>query len=173
MKIKVAADTTTFDQTALGANVYGVTRWDEYHQIETLAFGDQCGSGQARRYDITTAFDHGLQTNRRCGCWLLRNRMNFHGVFIATETQANIAVGVVDRDDLIGGQSGGEVEAVYDKDGNAYALDDGVRRDSSLANLAKLKSICGTSCEEYKDLAAFIKTAEAKKGAVTTVKKKK
>jgi len=35
--------------------------------------------------------------------------------------------------------SGGEVEAVYDKDGNAYALDDGVRRDSSMANLAKLK----------------------------------
>lgn len=34
---------------------------------------------------------------------------------------------------------GGEVEAVYDKDGNAYALDDGVRRDSSIANLAKLK----------------------------------
>ena len=33
----------------------------------------------------------------------------------------------------------GEVEAVYDKDGTAYALDDGVRRDSSLANLAKLK----------------------------------
>ncbi len=35
--------------------------------------------------------------------------------------------------------TGGEVEAVYDKDGNAYALDDGVRRDSSVANLAKLK----------------------------------
>ncbi len=34
---------------------------------------------------------------------------------------------------------GGEVEAVYDRDGNAYALDDGVRRDSSLENLAKLK----------------------------------
>jgi Flp pilus assembly protein TadD len=32
------------------------------------------------------------------------------------------------------------------------------------ANLTKLKSACGnTSCEEYKDLAAFIKTAEAKK----------
>ncbi len=34
---------------------------------------------------------------------------------------------------------GGEVEAVYDRDGNAYALDDGVRRDSSVENLAKLK----------------------------------
>ena len=32
-----------------------------------------------------------------------------------------------------------EVEAVYDRDGNAYPLDDGVRRDSSLENLAKLK----------------------------------
>ena len=35
--------------------------------------------------------------------------------------------------------AGGEVEAVYDKAGEAYALDDGVRRDSSVANLAKLK----------------------------------
>src|SRR3954462_8010014 len=34
---------------------------------------------------------------------------------------------------------GGEVEAVYDSAGNAYPLDDGVRRDSSVANLAKLK----------------------------------
>ncbi len=34
---------------------------------------------------------------------------------------------------------GGEVEAVYDRDGNAYALDDGVRRDSSMENLARLK----------------------------------
>lgn len=34
---------------------------------------------------------------------------------------------------------GGEVEAVYDARGNAYALDDGVRRDSSMENLAKLK----------------------------------
>jgi len=34
---------------------------------------------------------------------------------------------------------GGEVEAVYDNDGAAYALDDGVRRDSSMENLAKLK----------------------------------
>jgi acetyl-CoA C-acetyltransferase len=33
----------------------------------------------------------------------------------------------------------GEVEALYDRDGNTYPLDDGVRRDSSLANLAKLK----------------------------------
>ena len=35
--------------------------------------------------------------------------------------------------------AGGEVEALYDRDGNAYALDDGVRRDSSMENLAKLK----------------------------------
>ena len=34
---------------------------------------------------------------------------------------------------------GGEVEAVYDTKGNAYALDDGVRRDSSMEHLAKLK----------------------------------
>jgi acetyl-CoA C-acetyltransferase len=34
---------------------------------------------------------------------------------------------------------GGEVEAVYDRDGNAYGLDDGVRRDSSMENLAKLR----------------------------------
>jgi acetyl-CoA C-acetyltransferase len=34
---------------------------------------------------------------------------------------------------------GGEVEALYDAKGNAYALDDGVRRDSSMENLAKLK----------------------------------
>jgi len=34
---------------------------------------------------------------------------------------------------------GGEVEAVYDRDGNAYTLDDGVRRDSSMENLARLK----------------------------------
>ena len=34
---------------------------------------------------------------------------------------------------------GGEVEAVYDADGNAYGLDDGVRRDSSVENLSKLK----------------------------------
>jgi acetyl-CoA C-acetyltransferase len=34
---------------------------------------------------------------------------------------------------------GGEVEALYDRDGNAYTLDDGVRRDSSMENLAKLK----------------------------------
>ncbi len=38
------------------------------------------------------------------------------------------------------------------------------------ANLAKLKTICGnTTCEEYVDLAGFIKTAEAKK----STKKKK
>ena len=34
---------------------------------------------------------------------------------------------------------GGELEALYDRDGNTYTLDDGVRRDSSLENLAKLK----------------------------------
>jgi len=34
---------------------------------------------------------------------------------------------------------GGEVEALYDRDGNAFTLDDGVRRDSSMENLAKLK----------------------------------
>ena len=34
---------------------------------------------------------------------------------------------------------GGEVEAAYDTKGNAYALDDGVRRDSSMEHLAKLK----------------------------------
>ena len=34
---------------------------------------------------------------------------------------------------------GGEVEALYDGGGTAYTLDDGVRRDSSVANLAKLK----------------------------------
>jgi acetyl-CoA C-acetyltransferase len=34
---------------------------------------------------------------------------------------------------------GGEVEALYDAKGNAYALDDGVRRDASMEGLAKLK----------------------------------
>ncbi len=34
---------------------------------------------------------------------------------------------------------GGEVEALYDGKGNAYPLDDGVRRDASLPGLAKLK----------------------------------
>jgi acetyl-CoA C-acetyltransferase len=34
---------------------------------------------------------------------------------------------------------GGEVEALYDAKGNLYALDDGVRRDASIANLARLK----------------------------------
>ncbi len=34
---------------------------------------------------------------------------------------------------------GGEVEALYDVKGNAYALDDGVRRDASPEGLAKLK----------------------------------
>ncbi|TAN52149.1 MAG: acetyl-CoA C-acetyltransferase [Betaproteobacteria bacterium] len=35
--------------------------------------------------------------------------------------------------------AGGEIEALYDRDGETYALDDGVRRDASLENLAKLK----------------------------------
>ena len=34
---------------------------------------------------------------------------------------------------------GGEVEALYDTKGNAFTLDDGVRADSSMENLAKLK----------------------------------
>jgi acetyl-CoA C-acetyltransferase len=34
---------------------------------------------------------------------------------------------------------GGEVEALYDTRGNVYTLDDGVRRDASVQNLAKLK----------------------------------
>jgi acetyl-CoA C-acetyltransferase len=34
---------------------------------------------------------------------------------------------------------GGELEAVYESDGNAHLLDDGVRHDSSVQNLAKLK----------------------------------
>jgi acetyl-CoA C-acetyltransferase len=34
---------------------------------------------------------------------------------------------------------GGEVEALYDAKGNAFALDDGVRRDASLQGLAKLR----------------------------------
>jgi acetyl-CoA C-acetyltransferase len=34
---------------------------------------------------------------------------------------------------------GGEVEALYDSKGNVFTLDDGVRRDASLQNLAKLK----------------------------------
>jgi acetyl-CoA C-acetyltransferase len=34
---------------------------------------------------------------------------------------------------------GGELEALYDAKGNVYTLDDGVRRDASAANLARLK----------------------------------
>jgi acetyl-CoA C-acetyltransferase len=34
---------------------------------------------------------------------------------------------------------GGEVEALYDAKGNTYTLDDGVRRDASMASLGKLK----------------------------------
>ena len=42
-----------------------------------------------------------------------------------------------DRKDLAPG--GGEIEALYDMKGNSSLLDDGVRRDASVANLAKLK----------------------------------
>src|SRR5216684_1895463 len=34
---------------------------------------------------------------------------------------------------------GGEVEALYDPKGNAYSLDDGVRKDASIENLKKLR----------------------------------
>jgi acetyl-CoA C-acetyltransferase len=34
---------------------------------------------------------------------------------------------------------GGEVQPLYDQNGNAYALDDGVRRDASMEGLAKLR----------------------------------
>jgi acetyl-CoA C-acetyltransferase len=34
---------------------------------------------------------------------------------------------------------GGEVEALYDRDGKAFTLDDGVRKDASAENLAKLR----------------------------------
>ena len=34
---------------------------------------------------------------------------------------------------------GGELEPLYDRNGNAYALDDGVRKDASIENLAKLR----------------------------------
>jgi acetyl-CoA C-acetyltransferase len=34
---------------------------------------------------------------------------------------------------------GGELEALYDRDGNTYTLDDGLRRDASVDRLAKLK----------------------------------
>jgi acetyl-CoA C-acetyltransferase len=42
-----------------------------------------------------------------------------------------------DRKDLAPG--GGEVEALFDMKGNPFLLDDGVRRDASAANLARLK----------------------------------
>jgi acetyl-CoA C-acetyltransferase len=35
--------------------------------------------------------------------------------------------------------AGGEVEALYDAKGHSFGLDDGVRRDASMQNLAKLK----------------------------------
>jgi Flp pilus assembly protein TadD len=52
--------------------------------------------------------------------------------------------------------------------GEAYAETGDLTK--AKANLAKLKAICGTKCEEYVDLAAAIKTAESKKS--TTTKKK-
>jgi len=36
---------------------------------------------------------------------------------------------------------GGEVEALYDADGATFPLDDGVRRDSSIENLAKAQAV--------------------------------
>ncbi|MEW5864616.1 MAG: acetyl-CoA C-acetyltransferase [Pseudomonadota bacterium] len=43
------------------------------------------------------------------------------------------------QDEGVLAPGGGEVEALYDAKGEIYALDDGVRRDSSMDNLAKLK----------------------------------
>ena len=43
------------------------------------------------------------------------------------------------QDDGVLKAGGGEVEALFDAKGNAYTLDDGVRRDSSVENLARLK----------------------------------
>jgi acetyl-CoA C-acetyltransferase len=43
------------------------------------------------------------------------------------------------QDEGVLAPGGGEVEALYDRDGNAYTLDDGVRRDASAESLAKLK----------------------------------
>jgi acetyl-CoA C-acetyltransferase len=43
------------------------------------------------------------------------------------------------QDEGVLAPGGGEVEALYDAKGEIYALDDGVRRDSSMENLAKLK----------------------------------
>jgi Flp pilus assembly protein TadD len=54
--------------------------------------------------------------------------------------------------------------------GEAYAETGDLTK--AKANLAKLKSVCGTGCEEYRDLAAFIKTAESKKAPAPTKKKK-
>ena len=50
-----------------------------------------------------------------------------HQRVVRAQDEGNLAAG------------GGEVEALYDTKGNAYALDDGVRRDASLEGLAKLK----------------------------------
>ncbi|MCX7960580.1 MAG: acetyl-CoA C-acetyltransferase [Burkholderiales bacterium] len=43
------------------------------------------------------------------------------------------------QDEGVLAAGGGEVEALYDARGNVYSLDDGVRRDSSMEGLAKLK----------------------------------
>jgi acetyl-CoA C-acetyltransferase len=43
------------------------------------------------------------------------------------------------QDDSWLAPGGGEVEAVYDASGEVFALDDGVRKDASVENLAKLK----------------------------------
>src|ERR1044071_1456380 len=37
---------------------------------------------------------------------------------------------------------GGEVEALYDRDGKVFPLDDGVRRDATPESLAKLRPVC-------------------------------
>jgi acetyl-CoA C-acetyltransferase len=43
------------------------------------------------------------------------------------------------QEDKILAPGGGEVEALYDNKGNAFSLDDGVRKDASLENLKKLR----------------------------------
>ena len=53
--------------------------------------------------------------------------VNSHERVIRAQDQGTLAPG------------GGEVEALYDAKGNVYTLDDGVRRDASIQNLAKLK----------------------------------
>jgi acetyl-CoA C-acetyltransferase len=43
------------------------------------------------------------------------------------------------QEDKILAPAGGEVEALYDAKGNAFSLDDGVRKDASIENLKKLR----------------------------------